>query len=197
LGLRDGQEAAWAEIRERVLRNVLALLRRFSRAELDAGEIHGLAEDVTQETLAAVKAKLDTFQNASHFTTWVYRIAVNALLADLRRRRWMRRTPTGGAPPVTGRLLEEGTVNPERAAARQELWNLLRTLIETELTPHQRAILLAQAFQEQPLDLIAADHGMSRDAVYKVLHDARRKLRAALLKAGVAPADILRTFEQP
>jgi RNA polymerase sigma-70 factor, ECF subfamily len=195
--LEAGQEAAWADIRQRVLRNVLSVLRRHARAEINSGQVQDLAEDVTQTTLVAVKAKLGTFRNDSRFTTWVYRIAINTLLADLRRRRWTQRVPTELSDTLPLQLIEEAAANPEHATARHELWTLLRRLIDTELTPHQRAILLAQAFQGQPLDVIAAVHGINRDAVYKVLHDARRKLRATLLQYGLTQADILRMFEQP
>jgi len=153
-----------------------------------------LAEDAVQETLLTVRAKLDTFRNDSRFTTWVHRIAVNALLGQLRQRRWNVRSPETASDTVPDSLTEEGVPAPERAVLQRELWTLVRQLIEEELTAHQRTILLAHVFHQKPLDLLAAELGTSRDAVYKAIHDARRKLRAALLARGVTVAEALGVF---
>ena len=95
---------------------------------------------------------------------------------------------------VPDSLTEEGVPAPERAVLQRELWTLVRQLIEVELTPHQRTILLAHVFHQKPLDLLAAELGTSRDAVYKAIYDARRKLRAALLARGVTVAEALGVF---
>ena len=171
--------AAWAAIRERVLRSLRAYLRGRGRT-LPHDDLEALAEDAVQDTLLTVRAKLDTFRNDSRFTTWVHRIAVNALLGQLRQRRWNVRSPETVRDAICS-LNEEDVPVPERALLQRELWTLVRQLIEVELTPHQRTILLAHVFHQKPLDLLAAELGTSRDAVYKAIHDARRKLRAALL----------------
>lgn len=175
-----------------MVRNLIALLQRRPPAELDPGHVEALAEDVAQHTMLIVKASLDRFRGDSLLSTWVYRIAVNALLGDLRRRRWHQRSAHGELEMWT----DDGA-DPDRAAAQRQLWTLVRTVIDGDLTTHQRTILLAQAFEAKPLDLIAADHGMSRDAVYKALHDARRKLRAGLIARGVSLHDVLEVFEGP
>lgn len=191
--LRADSDRAWAAIRERVLRSLRAYLSR-RRGALHDDDLEGLAEDAAQDTLVTVRAKLDTFRNDSRFTTWVHRIAVNALLGQLRRRRWNLRSAetTGAAVPVS--LNEESMPAPEQAILQQELWALVRQLIEVELTPHQRTVLVAHVFHEKPLDLLATELGISRDAVYKAIHDARRKLRAALLARGITVAEALGVF---
>lgn len=141
-----------------------------------------------------VRVKLDTFRNDSRFTTWVHRIAVNALLGRLRQRRWNLRPPGTVSDATPDSLDEERVPAPERAVLQRELWTLVRRLIEVELTPHQRTILVAHVFHQKPLDLLAAELGTSRDAVYKAIHDARRKLRAALLARGVTVAEALGVF---
>ncbi len=140
-----------------------------------------------------VKVKLDTFRDESRFTTWVYRIAVNALLGEIRRRRWEERASADRPDSLPNWPFDERP-DPEREARQRETWDLVRTLITDELTPHQREILLAHVFHGKPLDLVAADLGISRDAVYKAIHDARRKLRAALLRRGVTLAEALEPF---
>jgi len=191
--LRADDDQAWAAIRERVHRSLRAYLRGRGGALADAdGE--ALAEDAVQDTLLAVRAKLDTFRNDSRFTTWVHRIAVNALLGQLRQRRWNLRSPETADDAVLDWPSEEGAPAPERAVLQRELWTLVRQLIEVELTPHQRTILLAHVFHQKPLDLLAAELGTSRDAVYKAIHDARRKLRAALLARGITLVEALGVF---
>jgi RNA polymerase sigma-70 factor (ECF subfamily) len=193
--LRADSDQAWAAIRERVLRSLRAYLRGGGRT-LAADDLEALAEDAVQDTLLTVRAKLDTFRNDSRFTTWVHRIAVNALLGQLRQRRWNLRSPEAVTDAVPDTLNEEDVPAPERAVLQRELWTLVRQLIEVELTPHQRTILLAHVFHHKPLDLLAAELGTSRDAVYKAIYDARRKLRASLLARGVTVAEALAVFEK-
>jgi RNA polymerase sigma-70 factor (ECF subfamily) len=193
--LRVDSDQAWAAIRERVLRSLRAYLRGRGRT-LAADDLEALAEDAVQDTLLTVRAKLDTFRDDSRFTTWVHRIAVNALLGQLRQRRWNLRLPEAVTDAVPDTLNEEDVPAPERAVLQRELWTLVRQLIEVELTPYQRTILLAHVFHQKPLDVLAAELGTSRDAVYKAIYDARRKLRAALLARGVTVAEALAVFEK-
>jgi RNA polymerase sigma-70 factor (ECF subfamily) len=191
--LRANSDQAWTAIRERVLRSLRAYLRRRGRTLAD-DDLEALAEDAVQDTLLTVRVKLDTFRNDSRFTTWVHRIAVNVLLGKLRQRRWNLRAPETVSNTIPESLTEEGVPAPERAVLQRELWTLVRQLIEVELTPHQRTILVAHVFHQKPLDLLAAELGTSRDAVYKAIYDARRKLRAALLARGVTVAEALEVF---
>jgi RNA polymerase sigma-70 factor (ECF subfamily) len=193
IALRANSDQAWTAIRERVLRSLRAYLRGRSRTPADE-DLEALAEDAVQDTLLTVRAKLDTFRNDSRFTTWVHRIAVNALLGRLRQRRWNLRSPETVSDATPDSLDEERVPAPERAVLQRELWTLVRRLIEVELTPHQRTILVAHVFHQKPLDLLAAELGTSRDAVYKAIYDARRKLRAALVARGVTVAEALEVF---
>jgi RNA polymerase sigma-70 factor, ECF subfamily len=193
--LRADNDAAWAAIRLQVHRSLVAYLRRNRPAGIVEGEMDVFVEDVVHDTLVTVRAKLDTFRHESRFTTWVHRIAVNILLGQLRRRRWRPRFPDpldGGVPDWP---LDEAPA-PDRAAFQRELWARIKQIIETELTAHQRRILLAHVFHQQPLDLLAADLGISRDAAYKAIYDGRRKLRAAMLAGGISLKDVLRAFER-
>jgi len=193
IALRANSDQAWTAIRERVLRSLRAYLRGRGRTPADE-DLEALAEDAVQDTLLTVRVKLDTFRNDSRFTTWVHRIAVNALLGRLRQRRWNLRSPETVSDAIPDSLDEERVPAPERAVLQRELWTLVRRLIEVELTPHQRTILVAHVFHQKPLDLLAAELGTSRDAVYKAIYDARRKLRAALVARGVTVAEALEVF---
>jgi RNA polymerase sigma-70 factor (ECF subfamily) len=86
--LSADRESAWAALREQVVRGLLGYLRSSRPADVDEHTFPALVEDAAQETSMTVRAKLDTFRGESRLTTWVYRIAVNALLTEIRRRRW-------------------------------------------------------------------------------------------------------------
>jgi DNA-directed RNA polymerase specialized sigma24 family protein len=119
--LRADSDQAWGAIRERVLRGLRAYLRGRGRALAD-GDVEALAKDAVQDTLLTVRAKLDTFTNDGRFATWVHRIAVNALLGQLRQRRWNLRSPQAGSDVVPDSLNEEDVPAPERAALQRERW---------------------------------------------------------------------------
>jgi RNA polymerase sigma-70 factor, ECF subfamily len=175
---------AWALLRDTIHRGLSIYIREQAREPDQAAFVVGLVEDATQDAMLAVRAKLETFRGESRFTTWVYRVAVNVLLGQLRRRRWEAREQTL-SPAFPDWPLDEQAPSPARAAQSREIWEFVRRMIDHELTQHQRTVLLAHAFTEKPLDLVAADLGISRDAAYKAIHDARRKLRAALLARGL------------
>jgi RNA polymerase sigma-70 factor, ECF subfamily len=175
---------AWALLRDTIHRGLSVYIREQAREPDQAAFVVGLVEDATQEALLAVRAKLQTFRGESRFTTWVYRVAVNVLLGQLRRRRWEAREQTL-SPAFPDWPLDEQAPSPACAAQSREIWEFVRRVIDDELTRHQRTVLLAHVFTEKPLDLVAADLGISRDAAYKAIHDARRKLRAALLARGL------------
>ena len=161
-----------------------------------AEEAHHLAEDCTQETLLAIRSNLAGFRGDSQFTTWAYAIAIRTVLADLRRRRWQK---VKREPELLGELipawpLDVSTPGPDRSFQQLEAWRILTHLIESDLTPRQRAALVAHAFDEMPLDEVAAWLGTNRDNVYKLLHDARKKLKRALLARGLTLAEVLKMF---
>lgn len=193
--LKADRESAWAALRGQVVRGLLGYLHASRPPGIEERALQALVEDAAQETLLTVRAKLDSFRSESRLTTWVYRIAVNALLTELRRRRWESRSTADLSDSLPDWPLEDQAPDPEREALQREAWGLIRSLIEGELTPHQRGILLAHVFHHKPLDLVAADLGISRDAVYKAIHDARRNLRAALLANGMTLKETLAIFE--
>jgi RNA polymerase sigma-70 factor, ECF subfamily len=189
--LQADSDVAWSALRERIVRGTRAYLG--GRGSDGSGTIT-LVDDVAQETLLTVRSKLGSFRGDSRFTTWVYRIAVNVLLGELRRRRWDAVRSTQQHEQAPAWPLEEVATSPERQTRQREAWGLVRTLIEGALTPYQRKVLLAHVFDEKPLDLVAGDLGVSRDAVYKAVHDARRKLRAELLARGITLGELTEVF---
>lgn len=148
-----------------------------------AGDLDDLCLQAANDATVAILAKLDSFRGASRFTTWAYKFAILEVSVRLRRRAWStRRLELDEAS--WGRLAAPSP-GPEHAFHERELLDGVRNLVSTTLTEHQRRIFLAVVGEEVPIDVIAERTGSSRGAIYKTLHDARRKLREGLRGAGL------------
>ena len=194
------QEDAIKDLRERLLHGMRAYLAEDHgyRLALASEEARQIVEDCAQEALLIIREKIDTFRGESRFTTWATTVAIRRLLGELRRRRWkdlaIERSRIGhDLPRRPIEALQSG--NPEMALQQDEVWSLLKRIVEKDLTSRQRFVLIASAFQGMPLDLIADKLGTNRDNVYKTLDDARKKLKGCLTKRGVTQEEILRIFE--
>lgn len=196
----DEQTAAIVDLRAYLLQAASYSLsqRHGDLAHLTSADIEQLAEDCAQEALSAILKQLSGFRGDSKFTTWAYRFAVNMALVAARRERrkpvsldkllddthWLER-------PIQD---EYTAINPDRASAQAEIWATLRETIEGDLTDRQRQALKAIVFDEVPIDEVASYFGSNRNAIYKLLHDARRTLKASLEARGFAVQEILGLF---
>jgi RNA polymerase sigma-70 factor, ECF subfamily len=192
------QDDALKDLRETILRAMRAYLAADSGYRSE--EVRQIAEDCAQETLLTIRQKIDTFKGESRFTTWATSIAIRILLGELRRRRWkhlsIQHSRIGhDLPNRPIETLQSRDPDPELALQQDEIWQTLTTIIEEELTARQRYVLIASVFQGMPLDLVANRLGTNRDNVYKVLHDARKKLKTCLTKRGLTQEEILRIFQ--
>jgi RNA polymerase sigma-70 factor (ECF subfamily) len=174
--------------RDDAIAELHALLLRAARHELGRrsgmlahvpnGEVDDLAMQAADDALVAVLAKLDTFRGASRFTTWAYKFALLEAGVKARRRAWHGREV---ALDDEGWLLARDTgPSVERIAESNELLRAIRDAVRTDLTPHQREVFCALALNGVPIDVLAERLETTRGALYKTLHDARRKLRAAV-----------------
>ena len=194
------QEEALKDLRERLIHGMHAYLAqdRGYKSARGSEEASQIVEDCAQETLLIVKQKIDTFRGESRFTTWATTIAIRKLLSELRRRQWQDLSIEDShiGLDIPGRPIEPlQSGNPEIAVQQDEVWSLLKQIVEKEITSRQRFVLIASAFQGMPLDLIADKLGTNRDNVYKILHDARKKLKGCLTKRGLTLEEILQVFE--
>ncbi|MGJ0509028.1 MAG: RNA polymerase sigma factor [Methylocystis sp.] len=193
------QENAVKELRQllrRAIFNFLSRKRAGNAGGLDY-DYEDLAEDCAQESVLLIQAKLDQFRGDSQFTTWTYAIAIRATLNELRRRRW---SATAIQAVRLGDAMPHWPIDnpgPERSLEQQQAWPTLSELIETALTPLQRKALIAHAFQEMPLDLVTEWLGTNRNSLYKLIHDARKRLQAALLSRGVTHRELIAIFDTP
>ena len=130
------------------------------------------------DALVSVLRRLDDFRGASRFTTWVYKFALYEAAVKLRKRAWQgREVPL---EPESWTVLSTTGLGPQDEVEQTELVQALQAAIAELLTPHQRRVLVALALNGVPIDVLAERLDTTRGALYKTLHDARRKLRADL-----------------
>jgi RNA polymerase sigma-70 factor, ECF subfamily len=193
------QGDALKELREILIRGMRAYLaedRGYNSVQ--GSEARQIVEDCAQETLLIIQRKIGTFRDESRFTTWATTIAIRQLLGELRRRKWkdLSIDPSSIGRDLPKRPMEAfQSDTPEIALQQNEVWTLLKRIVEKDLTSRQRFVLTASAFQGMPLDLIADKLGTNRDNVYKILHDARKKMKECLTKRGLTQEEILGIFE--
>jgi RNA polymerase sigma-70 factor, ECF subfamily len=179
------REAAVAELHALLVRGARFELnrRRGQLAALRADDLDDLALQCADDACVAVLGKLDDFRGESRFTTWAYKFAILHAASHVRKLAWRgRELPQ--EPETWERF--EGARGPAEDVEQGELLAAIRAGIETALTPHQRRVLLALAVDGVPIDVLAERLSTNRNALYKTLHDARRKLRANLAEKGLA-----------
>jgi RNA polymerase sigma-70 factor (ECF subfamily) len=195
------KEEALSDLRSKVLAGLPYALS--SWLDRDDPNFDSLAEEVTQETLIRVLDRLDTFEGRSQFTTWVHAIAVRIALTELRRRKWQNVSLDGlverdemQAGHARPELMEDPRAGPEIAVEKRDLMALIQRIILEELTEKQRQALMGVGQQGMPLEEVARRMGMERNALYKLLHDARLKLKKRMAVEGITPGDALAAFEK-
>lgn len=158
-----------------------------------------LVEEVTQETLLRVLDQLGTFEGRSMFTTWVHKIAIRIALTELRRKRWqdssLDELVDNEESPAPDRLLADPRAGPEKNAERADMIAHIRRILEEELTPKQRQAITLLSLQDMPMEEAARRMKTNRNALYKLLHDARLRLKKRLVQEDISPQEILSAFE--
>jgi RNA polymerase sigma-70 factor, ECF subfamily len=156
--------------------------RRAAMPHLRGDDFDDLAHQAAGDALMAVLAKLDDFRGESRFTTWAYKFALLEAAVKLRRRAWQgRELPV---EPEQWPLIADSGPTPAADVEQRELLEQIQESIDADLSPHQREVLLAVAVKGVPIDVMAERLNTTRGALYKTIHDARKKLRACLEGAG-------------
>lgn len=145
-------------------------------------ELEDLAVQAANDAMVAVLAKLDEFRGKSRFTTWAYKFALLEAGVKRRRRAWQGREVV--LEPDAWSAFADRSATSHELFERAELLHALRKAIAGSLTRHQQEVFVSLALNEVPIDVLAERLQTSRGALYKTLHDARRKLRAELELAG-------------
>ena len=156
--------------------------RRDSLPQLAAAELDELAQDAADDAAVSVLRRLGDFRGESSFRTWAYKFALLEAAVKARRRAWRDREVT--LEPERWETLAHAGPGPDADAESAALLEAVRDGIRTALTPRQRQVLVAVVLEGVPIDVLAERLGSNRNALYKMLHDARRRLRAHVAEAG-------------
>ena len=185
---------------DEALADLYGLLVRGLRAALGgrADGVDANIGDFAQEALIKIMSNLDSFRGESRFTTWAKKIAMNVALTELKRRRWRdvslqdlldRRT-------ATGRGLADPQLTPEQVAFQNMVLAKLRGIIDEELTDKQREAVVAVILEGMPIAEVARRMGTNQNALYKLLHDARKKLKRQMEASGLSAKEVLTVFDE-
>ncbi|HWG60628.1 MAG TPA: sigma-70 family RNA polymerase sigma factor [Streptosporangiaceae bacterium] len=178
------REQALARLRDLLLRVARAELRRRSRpAGVEGRERDDLAHQAADDALLALTGKLDRFRGDSRFTTWAYKFVIFEVSAKLGRHYW-RNPPAQAGDDAWERIPDRFGADPAQHAESRELAGALRRAVTEVLSDRQRRVFVAIIVEGVPLDGLAAELGSTRNALYKTMFDARRKIRAHLVAHG-------------
>jgi len=188
--LRPGharREQAVARLHDALRRAALHELHR-RRGQLPAlagTELDDVAQQCADDAIVSILGRIDDFQGLSRFTTWAYKFAIFEVSSKLARHAWQRNPPSHEELEL-GELPDSLATQPAEQTERREQLTVLREAIEANLTPRQREVFVAIALNDVPIDVLALQLGSNRNAIYKNLFDARRKLRESMAAAGHA-----------
>ena len=162
------------------------------------GGVEANVGDFAQEALIKITGNLDSFRGESRFTTWAQKIAMNVALTELKRRRWrdvslqdlFAQREAADRGPATTQL------TPEELALQNMVLGELRRMIDEELTDRQREAVVAVLLEGMPISEVAKRMGTNQNALYKLLHDARKKLKRQMEASGLSAKEALAAFEE-
>ena len=203
----DAETAEWVRVlagagpeRDAALVRLHAMLVRIARAEvarrgprlrISGPELDDLAHQAAADALLAITGKIGQFRGESRFTTWACKFVIFEVSAKCGRHFWRRPAVSLDAEDWD-RLPDRFGFEPAAEAEWRDLLAALHRAVDTELTPRQRQVFVAIVLNEVPLDALVIELSSSRNAIYKMLFDARRKLRAALTTSGHLGYDLPR-----
>jgi RNA polymerase sigma-70 factor, ECF subfamily len=185
------RDRALADLRAVLVRGLRVALRRRVRQGLNEA-----AEDFAQEALIKIMANLDTFRGESQFTTWAQKIAVRTASTELRRKRWRDVSlqevldSYGTRSGESDRLADE-QLTPEQLTMRSTMMATVRRFVDDELTDKQREAIVAVMFEGMPQEEAARRMGTNRNALYKLMHDARTRLKKRMEAEDLSAQDVL------
>ena len=203
--MRERTNEQWlAELRgpnpDEAIADLYDLLVRGLRAAFGGhgGGVDANFGDFAQEALIKITENLDSFRGESRFTTWAQKIAMNLALTELKRRRWrdVSLQDLFAEREAADRGPADTQLTPEQLALQNMVLGELRRMVDEELTDRQREAVVAVLLEEMPISEVARRMGITQNALYKLLHDARRRLKRQMKTAGISPGEVLAAFEE-
>ena len=156
-------------------------------------------DDFVQDAILRILDKMHTFRGESKFTTWAQKVAVRVAFTEMRRQRWKDISLEDLLPEDSGDftplVLSDPSPDPEKRASQTQLLEMIDSMLSEDLTERQRTALLAIMHGGMPLDEVARKMDTNRNALYKLLHDARKQMRNRLVERGLTPEEVIAIFE--
>ena len=185
---------ALEELRQILVRGLRSSLAAYVDRERDQ-----FVEDIAQDSLLRILKKVDTFKGESGFVAWAMKIAVREGLSELRRKKWkdvsledLSRGDNENSHSDHSSAMASSMAAPDQQAHESMVMTVVMEMMEKELTEKQKKAIDAIMVQQVSLTVVADSMGMSRNALYKLIHDARMKLRKKLMESGMDPEEMLR-----
>ncbi|MER7251248.1 sigma-70 family RNA polymerase sigma factor [Kribbella sp. NPDC000426] len=183
----DRRELACRRLYDVLLRAARAEVgRRAARLRLAGPELDDLAHQAAADALLAISGKVETFRGDCKFTTWAYKFVVFDVAAKVNRHFWQR-AGVAFDDEDWERLPARFGIEPEEQAESRDLMSAVRRAVDEKLTAKQRVVFVALVLNGMPTEVLADQLGATTNAIYKMMFDARRKLRTALVDAGYLP----------
>ena len=190
----DNKDQAIEDLRRLLKRGLIYALA--SRIKTD---LEHQVEDFVQDAILRILDKLDTFRGESKFTTWAQKVAVRVAFTEMRRKRWKDISIEDLLPEDSGDftplVLSDPSPDPERRATQKSLLKMIDQILSEDLTERQRTALLAIMHGGMPLEEVAKRMDTNRNALYKLLHDARKQMRNRLQEKGFSAEEVMAVFE--
>jgi RNA polymerase sigma-70 factor (ECF subfamily) len=201
----EGRNQAIEDLRARLQRGIFYYLsrERSDLSDLAPEEITQMAQDFAQDSTLRVLDNLASFRGDSQFTTWAMKVAMRVAISEMRRARYRDYSldemtaesdlPASSQTSVVGGLPIE---RPETSVEKEDALAKVSQALQNILTPRQRAAMEAIILDDVPIEVVVERLGTNRNALYKLVHDARKKLRDYLEENGLTPEYILGLFER-
>ena len=188
------QDQAIEDLRKVLKRGLIYSLSSRIKTDLETQ-----VDDFVQDSILRILDKLDTFRGESRFTTWAQKVAVRVAFTELRRQRWKDISLEDLMPEDSGDftplVLADPSPNPEKRATQTILTEMIETMLKEDLTDRQRTAMMAIVKGGMPLEEVARRMDTNRNALYKLLHDARKQMRKGLLEKGLTAQEVIEAFE--
>lgn len=190
----DNQDLAIGDLTRVLKRGLIYALS--SRIQTD---LETQVDDFVQDSVLRILDKMDTFRGESKFTTWAQKVAVRVAFTEMRRQRWKDISIEDLMPEDSGDftplVLSDPSPDPEQRTSQTLMLEMVDEMLKTDLTERQRTALMAVMHGGMPLEEVARRMDTNRNALYKLLHDARKQMRSRLVEKGLTPQEVLEVFE--
>ncbi len=185
----DQRNSNLSELRVILARNLRKALSSYARAD------DSFLDDAVQDSLMRILDRLDQFEGRCQFVTWATTIAIRVAMSELRRHRWrdVSLDQVIADAAQGSHWTTDMATRPDGQTERAAILESMDNVIETQLSEKQRKALLAE-MKGMPQEEIARHLGSNRNAVYKLTHDARKKLKQGLESAGYSADDFYSAF---